>query len=179
MAPTRLSGLPQASKLNTSAEPEFIAPFQNLDKCPINPAYKYEKTAGFVKNDCLSGQGSSVVFSKSYFSNVSDTDAKLKGDQDQVNFDALGQLNANENGVCDTQTLLKASLKIINTIDETNTTLSKSISINNVDKSEPILFGEENNEIIFKMNKDDVNVKLYLKKPLSFHFGGWLGLLVI
>lgn len=33
--PTRLSGNPQATKPNSSSDPNYIAPYQNLSMCPI------------------------------------------------------------------------------------------------------------------------------------------------
>lgn len=34
--PCRLSGLPQATKPNSQGDPDYIAPYQNLDACPID-----------------------------------------------------------------------------------------------------------------------------------------------
>ena len=61
--------------------------------------YKSVRTETFTKNNCQTGSGSEVEFSKTYVSYTSQSDANLKASSDTL-FDVEGQQYANDNGIC-------------------------------------------------------------------------------
>lgn len=72
--------------------------------------YTQTKSQSFNRNNCPSGQsGSSVVYSKTYTSYISEADLMLKIRSDESNFNAEGQANANSQGSCSTSCIVNNS----------------------------------------------------------------------
>jgi hypothetical protein len=94
-----------------------------IPKPPIQSpkVFTYVRTASF-KKECTGGLvGTDVNFSLKYVSNVSAADAESLANADTVNFNALGQANANDKGVCYVP-------KILNYIRVTNLTSGGDIA---------------------------------------------------
>lgn len=70
---------------------------------PFDGPWVETKTRGFTRNNCGSGQqGSQVMYSKTYSSDVSADHLQWLIDEDSASFDSAGQANANANGTCTT-----------------------------------------------------------------------------
>lgn len=68
--------------------------------CTTTPSWSSTRTESFTKNDCpVDYFGTSVLFSKTYTSLISQADADAQAANDS-NFAVLGQNNANANGAC-------------------------------------------------------------------------------
>lgn len=92
-----LTGL---TKANTVGEADYVAPVEDLSKCPVNTVqYMSIQSSIFFSELCDSGYANPVPFSKTYFSNISQADADNKRDSD-TDFNTEGQLYANLNGTC-------------------------------------------------------------------------------
>lgn len=96
----RATGAPTGqTKINSSSDPDYIAPIQDETACPLF-TYMATNSQFFTKNNCASGQiGSSVLFSKTYTSTISQADADHKAMTDG-NYNAEGQAYANTHGTC-------------------------------------------------------------------------------
>jgi len=52
--PCRLSGLPQETKVNDIGDPDYIAPYENLDACPLplpTFPFKWIPTGGYCETE--------------------------------------------------------------------------------------------------------------------------------
>lgn len=63
--------------------------------------FEYTHSEYFTKEGCLAGEGSTLLFSKTYYSTISIDDARNQAQSD-TNFYIEGQQYANDNGTCET-----------------------------------------------------------------------------
>lgn len=70
---------------------------------PFDGPWVETKTRGFTRNNCGSGQqGSRVLYSRTYSSDVSADHLQWLIEEGSASFDSAGQANANANGTCTT-----------------------------------------------------------------------------
>lgn len=63
--------------------------------------FSYLKSKDFQRNNCVSPNvGTTVTYTETYYSNISEADAEAAGNADQAGFDTRGQEYANLNGEC-------------------------------------------------------------------------------
>lgn len=87
------------TKPNTPGSFDYIPPTTDIDSCPV-AVFSSSRTQSFNRDNCTSGQsGSSVIFTKTYESIISQQDADNKAASD-LNYNTEGQLYANQNGTC-------------------------------------------------------------------------------
>lgn len=92
---TSVSGLPQDSMAMLITDPRYKV----LDStCAV---FTFIKTGDYQRNNCTPPQtGTTVTYSETYYSDISEADAEAAANADQVGFDVRGQANANTVGTC-------------------------------------------------------------------------------
>lgn len=80
--------------------------------------FEYTRTQTFTRDNCVDGKGSSVEFSKTYYSTISPADAKKKAFEDNQYY-VDGQNYANIHGICETYYFLRSTGEyFLNSMDD-------------------------------------------------------------
>lgn len=92
-------------KPNDVGDPDYIAPVEDTDTCPVGITYTAVRTRVFFKNNCSPSTPitNPVQFTKSYQSTISQADADSIAASDP-NFNSEGQAFANSVGTCSIDT---------------------------------------------------------------------------